>query len=121
MIERDFGDWSKKSKKIIDNIIQNTANDTKSFKNIQSYIELDLPKDAETQEEFKVRIIQSLNKYNDIFQDKKILYISHGCVRKIINNVLEIEENENISGYAIPLIYNMSDNNIVSLVEHIVQ
>lgn len=108
MEERNFGDWSQKQK-VADVIIKDAPAGARFFQAIREQVELNLPPDAETQQEFEARIIQALNKYNDLFHDKNVIYVSHGCVRKAINEKLGIEDVGIIEEYAIPLVYNASD------------
>ena len=109
--ERYFGDWSTIKDKAAE-IVEKAPEGPRFFGVIKDEIEKILPNDAETQEEFKYRIITATNTFFNKYYNETILIVAHGCVRDTyVESLNAVEKNFDRKFYATPLNFTLSNYN----------
>lgn len=90
--ERNYGDWSR-HKESIQNILDRSIDNKVKYKDVQDIIESRLPTDAETKDDFEIRVAESMVKHlHDALVPEIPLIISHGCVKSVIMKFMGLND-----------------------------
>ena len=106
--ERRFGNWSNDPVKI-QRLIDQVEAGPSFFKQVAHIIESMLPLDAESKEEFTLRVVDYFNRLD--VHGENVLIISHGCLRSDLIKFLEANNEVGDKQYARPIFFEKLPDN----------